>query len=69
MNCEHLYTIHATYTGEGCAMCGKDPHPDHALDFWFFNGEKIVPPFSIVTSTYTDSDGSVTVVSNKGRAL
>jgi hypothetical protein len=22
-NNEHLYTLHSTYTGRGCALCGK----------------------------------------------
>ena len=37
---EHLYTLHHTYTGQGCAICGKEAQ-DHQLDLWLVNGEKV----------------------------
>jgi hypothetical protein len=35
----HLYTLHRTYTGAGCAMCGAGP-VNHPPDTWLVDGEK-----------------------------
>jgi hypothetical protein len=39
----HLFTLHRTYTGLGCAICGKGPE-SHPPDLWLVNGEKKEPP-------------------------
>ena len=39
----HLFTVHVTYTGKGCAMCGLAP-VDHTSDDWMVNGERVVDP-------------------------
>jgi hypothetical protein len=35
----HLFTLHRTYTGKGCAMCGQAP-VDHTSDDWLVDGVK-----------------------------
>lgn len=38
---EHLYTLHHTYTGQGCAHCGKEADsPEHTPGVWMVDGEK-----------------------------
>ena len=39
---EHLYTQHHTYTGAGCAHCGKDAS-QHPSEAWLVNGAKVEP--------------------------
>ena len=38
----HPYTIHRTYTGPGCAHCGKtcDVHPQTS---WLVDGKQVEP--------------------------
>jgi hypothetical protein len=35
----HLYTLHQTYTGTDCALCGK-PATEHPLEYWMINGKQ-----------------------------
>lgn len=37
---EHAYTLHHTYTGRGCAMCGLNAET-HKADHWLVDGERI----------------------------
>lgn len=39
---KHLYTLHNTYTGFGCAICGHDA-TNHPTEAWFHNGNKVEP--------------------------
>lgn len=39
----HLFTVHHTYTGKGCAMCGLAPCEHTSLD-WMIEGEKKTDP-------------------------
>lgn len=39
----HLFTLHHTYTGSGCALCGKGPE-SHSPDQWSIDGVKQAPP-------------------------
>lgn len=39
----HLFTVHHTYTGAGCAMCGRAP-VDHESYDWLVEGERRVDP-------------------------
>jgi hypothetical protein len=39
----HLFTLHHTYTGLGCAICGRGPEA-HSAEQWLVNGEKKEPP-------------------------
>jgi len=36
---EHLYTLHHTYTGAGCALCGRTAE-EHPPDVWMVDGER-----------------------------
>ena len=38
----HLYTLHHTYTGKGCAMCGKD-ETEHQRESWMVDGKQVNP--------------------------
>jgi hypothetical protein len=37
---EHPFTLHHTYTGEGCAMCGKQADA-HKADYRLIDGERL----------------------------
>lgn len=38
----HPYTLHHTYTGKGCAHCGKAAS-EHQQEFWLVNGKQVSP--------------------------
>lgn len=38
----HLYTLHHTYTGDGCALCGKTA-TEHQQELWMVNGKQVRP--------------------------
>lgn len=38
----HPYTLHHTYTGKGCALCGKSAE-QHPQEFWLVNGKQVDP--------------------------
>jgi hypothetical protein len=38
----HAFTLHFTYTGAGCAHCGKDGDA-HQQQYWMKNGVKVTP--------------------------
>lgn len=38
----HAFTLHRTYTGRGCAHCGKGP-VDHPSTHWMVEGNKFDP--------------------------
>lgn len=40
---KHLFTVHATYTGEGCAVCGRAPVDHESLD-WLVAGVRTPDP-------------------------
>jgi hypothetical protein len=42
----HLFTLHRTYTGKGCAMCGQAP-VDHTSDDWLVDGVKTHDPLEL----------------------
>lgn len=38
----HLFTLHKTYTGPGCAICGQFYDAEwHDPGVWLVNGEKV----------------------------
>jgi hypothetical protein len=39
----HVYTVHDTYTGTGCAMCGLAPCEHTSFD-WLINGKQVIDP-------------------------
>jgi hypothetical protein len=39
----HLFTVHHTYTGLGCAVCGLAPCEHPSFD-WLVEGEKRIDP-------------------------
>lgn len=39
IDANHPYTLHDTYTGAGCALCGK-PESEHTQDYILVNGKK-----------------------------
>jgi hypothetical protein len=42
VNAHHLYSLHHTYTGKGCALCGKSAE-EHQQDFWMVDGKQVSP--------------------------
>ena len=42
MVANHPYTLHKTYTGEGCAMCGRVQEEHNPALGKLVNGEKIL---------------------------
>lgn len=38
----HPYTLHRSYTGVGCALCGKSA-ADHSQEFWLVDGKQVKP--------------------------
>lgn len=37
---EHLFTVHSTYTGDGCAHCRRNPEAHPNRHMWMINGEQ-----------------------------
>lgn len=44
MRAPHAFTLHKTYTGPGCAMCGQfyDAQAHDGFDYWLVDGERIM---------------------------
>jgi len=38
----HPYTLHQSYTGKGCALCGKSSD-EHQQEFWMVDGKQVGP--------------------------
>lgn len=55
---KHLFTVHHTYAGNGCAMCGLAP-VDHESYDWMVNGERVADPLERGTGhVYTVNGGT-----------
>jgi hypothetical protein len=53
---KHLFTVHNSYTGKGCALCGLAP-VDHDLLDWMINGERITDPLEMNSRPFMTKAG------------
>ena len=49
---KHLFTVHHTFTGKGCAICGLAP-VDHESYDWMVEGERVTDPLERGTGHVT----------------
>lgn len=71
VDANHPYTLHHTYTGKGCAHCGKEA-AEHSQEFWLVDGKQVQPndvgvnvgsnPTAVVVSKSTEMQSASSVV-------
>lgn len=55
IDANHLYTLHHTYTGTGCAHCGKSA-AEHSSEAWMVNGNKVEVPSATTVNCASNAE-------------